>query len=254
MELACPICHRKLLAVPSYYCGNCGFQGKKKDGIYYLIPEEALRSSVYQMEIKRYNRVALDIKNYDGYNESNAKGRAMVMLDLLEKNNVKEYVNLGAGFGDLEKITTHLNVMVVDQSLEFLKIMKSISPKITCINGIAESLPFVDESVSCFIEESTFQSVQDRVKFLYEIGRVVQPGGLIILTIAYRWHYWNGSRRPQDGFDILIPREFNTLKFFISELGFECEYKFLNLKSLAWVDIKEPTEEADYLYIIGRKR
>ena len=213
------------------------------------MPPNILRNYSYALEIERYNRIARSaIEAYSGFEESKPYYRATIIRSILVEHRAQELVNIGPGFGYLEDQMQGFPRVAVDQSEEFLKLVKKRSPDVICVNGIAEALPFCDQSVRCLVSDSTFQSVNNRVKFLYEIARVTAPGALIILSIAYKWDF---PRKPQDGFNITLPNELDILKHFISELGFEAEYKYLNLTDEAW---KNEREEAEYLWIIGVKQ
>ena len=250
-ELACPICHRKLSQLKEQVlsCKHCKVEYPVKDNIAYLIPPGTLNDSSYSLEINRYNKIArkgADV--YDGLQDTFPIRRAELVREILKDRNIKKFVNVGVGFGDLEKKTTDFEVFSVDPCNEFLKIVKNQNPKIHCINAIAEALPFPENSIGCLVSESTFQSINNRLKFLYEIGRITKPGSLIVINIGYKWHY---PRKPQDGFNINIPIERKTLELFLAELGFEVEYKYHNIKRGEW---KSKKEDADYLWIIGKKK
>jgi ubiquinone/menaquinone biosynthesis C-methylase UbiE len=270
MKLACPVCHKALLwdfkqesKIRTAKC--CGEEYLDNGSIIQLLPPNIMNNSAYAFEINRYSNKVNNQSGYDGFLETKPKQRAELMAKILkdeqekyyksqkkDSNSFQEYVEVGPGYGYVFKETEGIRRIALDACSVFLKLIKSQIPRITCVSGIAESLPFASESVECLICESSFQSVYDRRMFLYEIARVLMSGGLLVLTIAHKWHY-RPPRKPQDGFNIIKEDEYSTLRLFIEELGFAAEYKYLSLETMDWVE-SAWKNNSDYLYIIARKK
>lgn len=217
-----------------------------------LIPPKIFHDPSYTLEMERYNKVAqLGPVAYNGFKRSKPSFRASIIRELIAEKcpqSPDEFVEIGPGFGHLQALMLGFERVAIDQSIGFLRYIKNKMPEVFCINAVAEFLPFPDESVECLVSDSTFQSVNNRIRFLYEIGRVTAPGALAILSIAYKWNY---PRKPQDGFNVNHPDEIDILKRFIEELAFDAEYRYMSVENRTWVDSKE---DGDYLWIIGRNR
>ena len=256
MRLACPVCFGELVQTMQVdYCDSCLLSYEWLDlgsGIHNLVPHNLmwdLTNSAYTAEMTRYDKVTdIGPDLYGGYKASKPQLRAKLMRGLLLTHVIKEYINVGPGFGELETACGDLDRTVVDYSKGFLRYVRELSPLITCVRGLAERLPLVTESVGCLVADSVFQSVINRELFLYELARVTAPNALVVLTIAYEWNY---PRRPQNGFNIDNPDELDVLKRFLDELGFDIALEWYNLNTEAWAVDKA---RGDILYIIGRKR
>ena len=249
--LGCPTCHRPMVGFDyDLVCKCCQWEIPAITGIWDLVPLSLDHDSRYTLEIDRYEKVAAaGPGQYHGLADTNPAWRASMVRDLLFYQEVKQFVNLGPGFGELEaKCHNEFEIISMDSCLGFLAHIKKQMPKVHCVRGVAEYLPFQDESVECFVSQSTFQSIVDRVRFLYEVGRVMAPGSLFLLTVAYKWNY---PRKPQDGFNILKYDERQTLNLFLDELGFDTRYEIFDSTRMARANT---LDEGNYFWIIGTKR
>jgi SAM-dependent methyltransferase len=246
VELACPECHTRLDQQLNDCC--IVYRGRMGAAIPDLTPRGFLNDPAYLFEGLRYEAIAeAGPGNYAGYAESKPKSRAFIMRGLLEEAGISEFVNIGPGFGALEDATAESDRMAIDPCKAFLLRIKWRCPGVRCVRGIAEQLPLATGSVPCLVADSVFQSIIDRERFLYEIGRVCAPeGARLFLTIGYAWNY---PRRPQNGFNVNRPDEQEILYRFLEELGFDIEPRYLDL-ARGWVDCQD---EGQYLYIIGKR-
>jgi len=243
IELACPECHAK---TGLRDCCITYAEEWDKD-IPDLMPRRLLRDVSYLFEIARYETIAqAGPEKYAGYADSKPGDRALVMRGLLEEAGVAEFVNVGPGFGALEEVTNGLERIAIDPCQCFLCRIKERHPEVRCVRGIAERLPLATGCVPCLVADSAFQSIVDRERFLYEIGRVCSPDAKLFLTVAYAWNY---PRRPQNGFNVNRPDELQILLRFLEELGFAVETRYLDLDA-GWVSDKDGGQ---YLYIMGKR-
>ena len=259
-NLVCPTCKSKLELgsyekigfSPSLYlllkCSTCGVQYPIIHEIPVLFDMKILDDPKYTDEIGRYNEIsAQGYHKYSGLQDTHPEARAKLVSDILRKESIKEYVNIGPGFGFLEYLTGDIESYAVDEAVGFLVYVHGISSRVKLINAFAEYLPFGNNSIECLVTDSTFQSITDRERFLLEIQRILAPGGLLILSIAYGWNY---PRKDQDGYNV---NEESQLKDLFNRVGYldKLEWKFWDSNSESWVKSKE---EGNYLWIIGRKR
>jgi hypothetical protein len=241
--LACPICKKEL---GHDHADGCAEKYKSTNGVINMIPDK-LFSTAHQIEAIRYDKIADSAEKYDGLAETFPRRRASYILGILKSHGSSGFVNIGPGFGHLERATTGFERCAVDLCYWFLTDIKSDDPSVMCVRGLAEYLPFVSGSVSCLVADSTFQSVVNREMFLYEIARVTDIGSLLILSIAYTWNY---PRRPQNGFNVNCVDGLSMLKKFIQELGFDVSYKYIDMATS--LEVRDRFK-GDYLWIVGQK-
>jgi len=232
MRLTCPVCHGE-------GCSFClTFRAELNRNIPDLIPPDIRRDPRHAFEIMRYEAIEkAGPEEYAGYGPTRPRRRAKIMADLLRENDVKEFVNIGPGFGFLEEEMR--GGLALDHCRGFLDIVRRNA---RCIQAVAERLPLA--SAPCVVCDSTFQTLVDREAFLCEAARVCE---LLIFTIGFRANY---PRKPQGGFNVLRSDERRTLYHYLGELGFGIEVRFLHLESLRWVDAMD---DADYMYVTGKK-
>lgn len=251
-KLACPVCHGKFLdgLRDAVQCEECSLIYPVMNGTYNLVPPGILNDSRFQFELERYDQIAVaGLRAYPGYLATRPKERAELIADLLRAHQVKEFVEVGPGFGSLLDRTRGLKRTAVELSTAFLThlAVRLGEPDMCLVKGVAEYLPLASGTVPCLVMDGTFQSIVDRERFLYEVSRICAPGAMFVFTVAYGHNY---PRRPQNGFNVNRPDELETLRHFLEELGFDMEFRYRDLGAGKWVQIKD---EGDYLYMVGRK-
>lgn len=216
--LACPRCGGELRERENveFYCLPCRRQYFIENGIpRFSQPPNEKREYIF--EVERYNKIAKSIRENPkkfkewGLDKSYPETRNKILRGYLEGQD--SYLNIGMGFGQLEKVNPEKTKVCLDQSFEFLLHCKEQNiPKTWYVEGFAEQMPFQDESFSCIISDCVFQTVTDQKEFLYECARVLKQGGKLIFTIAWNWNY---PRKPQT-FSLT---EQSLLRRFLGELG-----------------------------------
>lgn len=198
----------------------------------------------YVFEMKRYDNIALKPpETYDGLDESYPEERTEIFKGYLD--DAPFYLNIGQGFGQLEKAMGAKPKMCLDQCIEFLKYCKSQDiPNTKYVLGFGERMPFKTDYYPAVVSDSVFQTLVDQREFLVENARVLAPEGQLLLAITYRWNY---PRKPQD-FPADDPE---LLLHFLRELGVHGDYQYFNLeKSEEDVGYKD----GDYMLFIGEKK
>lgn len=244
-HIICPVCHNS----SCHNQDDCTFcptfhRAMGEANIPDLIPPDIYRDPRHAFEIGRYEAIEeAGLEDYAHYAPTRPRYRARLMADLLRENKVAEYVDVGPGFGFLEEETPDMERWALDHSLGFLNATRKRAPGTHCVRAVAERLPVAN--VPCLVSDSTFQTLVDREAFLCEAARACE---LLVLTVGFRANY---PRKPQGGFNVLRDDERATLSCYLGELGFETEWWLWNVEK-GWR--AQTMDEADYLYIIGRKR
>ena len=249
LKLACPDCHIQFaydrLQRGELWCPVClhGF-GRVSDDPLRLKPYTVRFDSRYWVEAQRYHALSgIPPEEYPGYKESNPMFRAQAIESMLRRNAISSYLNIGPGPGLLEERMEGMEIWALDVSRGFLQLVKEKAHYVRRVLGVAEYLPFDSDSMECIVSQSTFQSVVDRERMLYEVARVLKPGGTFIFNIAYRWNY---PSRPQGGFNVLVGMEREVLFGFLRRLGFCVSSEVWNVRSECKVSVMD---EGDYLWI-----
>lgn len=197
----------------------------------------------YFFEMRRYRGIALKpLETYGGFHDSYPEARVEILKSYLRKKPI--YLNVGQGFGQLEKSMPGKAKICLDQCIEFLQYCKSQEiPNTRYVMGFGERMPFRNDYFPAVVSNSVFQIVVDQREFLIENARVLKLGGLFMLTITYRWNY---PRKPQS-----FPAENpELLKNFLRELGIDVEIQYQRLP-----DLKQCAyEDGDFMFVRGKKR
>ena len=203
----------------------------------------SLSKREYAFEMNRYANIALKPpETYDGLDESYPQTRTEIMKGYLD--NTPFYLNIGQGFGQLEKAMGVKPKICLDQCIEFLQYCQTQNiPNTRYVMAFGERMPFAKDYFPAVVSDSVFQTVVDQREFLIENARVLKPGGDFLLGITYKWNY---PRKPQD-----FPADNPLLLLrFLDELGISCDYNYFDLED---VDHTETYEDGDYLLIVGMK-
>ncbi len=242
--LKCPECFQPLRFIErkaALNCNTCQRSFPIRGGIP-TFENVSLSKREYQFEMHRYANIALKPpETYDGLDESYPEERTQIFKAWL--NDVPFYLNIGQGFGQLEKAMGVKPKICLDQCIEFLRYCKDQKILNTrYVMGFGERMPFAKDYFPAVVSDSVFQTLVDQREFLLENARVLEPGGLFLLAVTYRWNY---PRKPQD-FPADNPE---LLRLFLEELGITTTSTYLDLK-----ENKSTTyEEGNYLLVVGRK-
>lgn len=102
-----------------------------------------------------------------------------------------DVLELGTGPGWLtivmRQIYSHAHYAVLDHSPEMLQVARHNFDKagfsdIACNSGVAEDLPFPDNSFDLITSQSMFRHLADKAAALREAYRVIRPGGLVYIS------------------------------------------------------------------------
>lgn len=126
---------------------------------------------------------------YDQFYQSDG-GRAVdmaekaVISDLLLQVDSREMLELGCGTGHWTAFFSEkgFRVTAVDQSPAMLEqARKRVIPEVQWVDADAAHLPFSDGQFELITAITLFEFVEDRNALLSEIGRLLKPGGFLIV-------------------------------------------------------------------------
>lgn len=242
--LRCPECFNSLKFIvrrAALQCPICDKAYPIRGGIP-IFSNVNLFKREYAFEMKRYANIALHPPTtYDGLAESYPEKRTKIFKGYLDK--IPFYLNIGQGFGQLEKAMDVTSKICLDQCIEFLRYCKEQKiPNTRYVMGFGERMPFATNYFPAVVSDSVFQTLVDQREFMIENARVLKSGGLFLLAITYRWNY---PRKPQD-FPADNP---DLLCLFLKELGIEATVTYRDLKHDKITDY----EEGNYLLVVGEK-
>lgn len=228
--LTCPVCHTRFPIV-----GNIP-----------VFARPPFPRREYLFETRRYDRVALEKPEEWGLDDTYPEKRAEIQKACIEKYSridIPSYLTIGPGFGQLERIMPNHDKYCLDQSLQFLRVLKEMNyPRMWFVKGFAEKMPFRSKLFPCVVSDSVFQTMTEQREFLIECARVLMKNGLFILATTYKWNY---PRKPQ-----LFPvQDSELIRKFLHELGVEVDVMYLDLEN----DIETTYGKGNYLFVSGCK-
>jgi len=197
-----------------------------------------------QFEKERYTNIASKTpEEYDGLADTQVKLRMSKMVELILQHE-EPSLNIGVGFGQLETmLPKERKKMVLDICPKFFERLRHI-PNLELHEGIAEAMPFPNDSIPTITSQSTFQVLTDQRAFLRELGRVLKPDGWFAITIEYKWNY---ARKPQ----LFYVDEIDELKAFIKPLRLDITETKILSENGEWVD---SLDKGFSLWILGTKQ
>ena len=158
-------------------------------GMLYLCPrpKKELREALYSNEIpealkvythKTYNYAAVDKLRTDDFED-----RLKFFDDYFKNVERKKLLDIGTSGGTfLEKANAHKwDAYGIEPFEEDVKLCKSKG--LNVINGVAESLPFDDNTFEVVHASHVFEHLDDPLIAAIEAYRVLKPGGIIFIEV-----------------------------------------------------------------------
>jgi SAM-dependent methyltransferase len=81
-------------------------------------------------------------------------------------------------------------VSAIDPSPSFVAAVRARFPEVDARSGVAEDLPFADDSFDCALAQLVVHFMADPVWGLREMARVTRPGGVVAACV---WDYAGGT-------------------------------------------------------------
>ena len=115
------------------------------------------------------------------------RGRRKIVLSALKGIKAEKILDVGCGTGGNLNLFNGF-VVGLDISLQALKLAKKRKPNAILCQGEAENLPFHNESFDLVLALDLLEHLQDDVKGLREMYRVLKKGGNVLITVpAYKF-------------------------------------------------------------------
>jgi ubiquinone/menaquinone biosynthesis C-methylase UbiE len=156
---------------------------------------------------------ALDEPHYRPENQ--AKVRAN-LLRVAERSGTRRLLDIGCGAGfiiDLARDTFD-EIHGLDATRAMLDRVDTTSGNITLHEGVAEDLPFADDTFDVVTAYSVLHHLADHRPVLAEAARVLRPGGVLYVDLEPNRAFWQAISRTEsawsdnlDGLDEIVARE-----------------------------------------------
>lgn len=128
------------------------------------------------------------------YNDRNKR-----ICEIVDVLNPQSILDIGCGTGDLALLLRGKNREISGLEPSVINLEKFVeNTKMACYHGVAESMPYSDNSFDIVIMADVIEHVVDTPKALQEALRVLKVGGHLILTTPNKWAdiLWSfGSKR-----------------------------------------------------------
>lgn len=227
-------------------CAKCGHWYGIEEGILDLFPPiiDVTEAKDFFYEIRRYDDIIkAGVEQYEGMAESYPEVRMSRVKDLLMTRDERTCLHIGPGFGQLNRIVGD-DKDLVNFDISQAVLEHNVDVSASSIRGVCEKLPFTDGVFPIIVCQASFQSIVDQKRFLEETTRVLQPGGMFVFTVTYKWNY---PRKPQQ-FHV---NEGDKLAAYLKkEHGCTMSTKILNLSENKFVD---SLDEGDVAIFIAEK-
>ena len=141
----------------------------------------------------RFPDIEWDPEDYDSwYKKEPGKTIDLIetdcILSLLFPVEGSRILDVGCGTGNFTKKLLCLGFDVVGLEPDEKMRKKAIKKGLKCVEGVAESIPFEDNSFDAVISIAAIEFFQDKIKALNEMLRVARKGGkVVIATITGQW-------------------------------------------------------------------
>jgi SAM-dependent methyltransferase len=122
-------------------------------------------------------------------------------------------VGCGRGYG-LEALRGRYQTGIgLDLSREFLADLRADQPETPIVLASGDRLPLADQSIDTLISFEVIEHVNDDEAFLWNLRRVLRPGGLLAISTPNRVAASGDAERPLNKFHVreYAPEEFRAL-------------------------------------------
>ncbi len=119
-------------------------------------------------------------------------GHQTRLLSMLEPRTGARLLDVGCGTGDMLQAAVDRNLSAVglDVSDVGVESARRRVPKVECVVGAAENLPFADASFDCVTCMGSLEHFVDMERALAEMIRVTRPDGRLLILVPNSRHYW----------------------------------------------------------------
>lgn len=163
-----------------------------------------------------------DNKNWTGerletdvFNETSIEHlhRYAIAMELVKNKKVLD-IACGEGYGSnlLAKNAAHVTGVDINNDVVKLATGKYQKQKLEFFTGTVENIPAADKQFEVVVSFETLEHIADHKKMMDEIKRVLQPGGLLIISTPDKKNYTDNTGR-KNPFHVkeLYEEEFKTL-------------------------------------------
>ena len=141
----------------------------------------------------------MDIEEYAAYTHFYSEQVPALLSDLLAPSRAAStFIDIGCGDGGLlfalktQGLLEGKTVHAVDLSKQRIELVKKLDSRFHCVVSDASSIPSIQDG-SCDVVASTqvIEHVENELKMLQEISRILKKDGKIFLsTVFKRWYGW----------------------------------------------------------------
>lgn len=186
------------------------------------MPADSNLSDIVRSNIEVHTRMADAYQREEPHYrpENQAKVKA-VLLRLAERTGTGRMLDIGCGAGfviDLMRDTFD-EIHGIDATRAMLERIDTSSGNITLYEGVAESLPFEDNTFDLVTAYSVFHHLADHRPVLAEAHRVLRPGGALYVDLEPNRAFWNaieaaeqGLSGPAEDLDEIVAREIRAVR------------------------------------------
>lgn len=185
-------------------------------------PDPTALTHVVQSNIAVHTRMARDyVRDEPHYRPENQAKVKANLERLAERTGTSRLLDIGCGAGFVIDLMhgTFSEIHGLDATQAMLAQIDTSSGNITLHEGMAESLPFEDDSFDLVTAYSVFHHLADHRPVLVEAHRVLRPGGILYVDLEPNRAFWQAIEEVEQthgsdamSLDEIVAREIRAVR------------------------------------------
>ncbi|HFU74951.1 MAG TPA: class I SAM-dependent methyltransferase, partial [Arcobacter sp.] len=176
-----------------------------------------MNNKIIEANIEVHTKMADSYNNEPHFKMENQNKVKNILIELQKSINGKNLLDVGCGTGFIINLAKDLfeEIHGIDATQAMLDKVDISSGNITLHNGVAENLPFDNETFNMVSSYAFLHHLEDYSLVLKEVYRVLKNGGIYYIDLDPNKHFWDSiahlDKSEQNKYSKIVQREIDSV-------------------------------------------